>query len=163
MTITFGKILTAVREERDLTRKELANKLNISYSTLSKYETDERFPSQEMLLKIADYFDVSTDYLLGRSKISKFFYIPDLLLQISEEYNIDYMDLLDLAGHIERGEPEIQVYEFDALEKGMNDMINYFISKKIAEDIVKLSNKSQEDLNNYIELLKLRDEKFTKG
>ncbi len=155
--MTFGEILAMLREDNDLSRKDFAKILNISYSNLSKYETDERFPSYDILLKIADYFDVSTDYLLGRSKISKVFHIPDLLLQISEKYDINYMDLLDLAGHIEKGEPEIQIYEFDALEKGINDMINYFRSKQIAEDIVKLSSKSQEDLNNYIELLKLRD------
>ena len=155
--MAFGKNLAMLREDNNLSRKDFAKILNISYSNLSKYETDERLPSHDILLKIADYFDVSIDYLLGRSKISKIFHIPDLLLQISEKYGIDYMNLLDLAGYIEKGEPEVEIYEFDALEKGINDMINYFKSKQIAEDIIKLSSKSQKDLNNYIELLKLRD------
>lgn len=65
----FGKRLKLIREDHNLSREDLANKLNISYSTISKYETNVRFPDQEMLSKIADLFNVSTDYLLGRSNI----------------------------------------------------------------------------------------------
>lgn len=65
----FGKRLKQIREHHKLSREDLANKLNISYSTISKYETNVRFPDQEMLSKIADLFNVSTDYLLGRSNI----------------------------------------------------------------------------------------------
>ncbi|CAK7010679.1 helix-turn-helix transcriptional regulator [Tissierella sp.] len=65
----FGEKLKYLRENNDMTRDDLANKLNVSYSTISKYETNVRFPDQEMLVKIADLFNVSTDYLLGRSDI----------------------------------------------------------------------------------------------
>ncbi|MCC0630120.1 MULTISPECIES: helix-turn-helix domain-containing protein [unclassified Clostridioides] len=52
----------------NLSREELSNKINISYSALSKYKTNNRFPDKVILNKIADFFDVSTDYLLGRNK-----------------------------------------------------------------------------------------------
>ncbi len=65
----FGQRLKHIRENNNLTRDDLANELNISYSTISKYETNVRFPDQEMLCKIADLFNVTTDYLLGRSNI----------------------------------------------------------------------------------------------
>lgn len=65
----FGQRLKHLRENNNLARDDLACKLNISYSTISKYETNIRFPDQEMLVKIADLFNVTTDYLLGRSNI----------------------------------------------------------------------------------------------
>lgn len=67
--MTFGKKLTLLREEKRIGRQELAEVLNISYSAVAKYETDIRFPDQEILIKIADFFNVSTDYLLGRTDI----------------------------------------------------------------------------------------------
>lgn len=63
----FGDRLKTLREENDLSRDVLASRLNISYSAVSKYETNVRFPDKETLNKIADFFSVSVDYLLGRS------------------------------------------------------------------------------------------------
>ncbi|QZY56675.1 helix-turn-helix domain-containing protein [Crassaminicella profunda] len=65
----FGERLKTIREEKKITREELANKLNISYSAVSKYETNVRFPDKETLKKITNFLDVSVDYLLGRTKI----------------------------------------------------------------------------------------------
>ncbi len=50
----FGERLKTLREELNLTRDELADKMNISYSAISKYETNVRFPDQEMLKKMAE-------------------------------------------------------------------------------------------------------------
>lgn len=63
----FGDRLKNLREENNMSRDNLANKLNISYSAVSKYETNIRFPDQEMLKKISDIFNVSIDYLLGNT------------------------------------------------------------------------------------------------
>ncbi|MEA4846867.1 MAG: helix-turn-helix transcriptional regulator [Clostridiaceae bacterium] len=65
----FGERLKDLREEKNLTRYELANELNVSYSTVSKYETNIRFPDKGILITLADIFDVSLDYLLCRSSI----------------------------------------------------------------------------------------------
>lgn len=65
----FGERLRDLREEKNLTRHMLASKLNVSYSTVSKYETNIRFPDKETLVALADFFDVSLDYLLCRSNI----------------------------------------------------------------------------------------------
>lgn len=64
----FGDRIKQLRENVNLSREQLSNKINISYSALSKYETNNRFPDKITLNKIADFFDVSTDYLLGRNK-----------------------------------------------------------------------------------------------
>jgi transcriptional regulator with XRE-family HTH domain len=68
----FGDRIRLLRDEMNISRDDLANKLNISYSALSKYETNERFPRDEDFLnKIADFFDVSIDFLFGRSDMQK--------------------------------------------------------------------------------------------
>lgn len=70
--MSFGNNLKKLREELNLTREELSEELGLSYSALSKYETDLRFPDKETLSRIADYFDVSVDYMLGRTNKRKY-------------------------------------------------------------------------------------------
>lgn len=51
-----------------LNQVEFAKKLNVTKQCVSNWENDNVLPSIEMLLKLADFFKVSTDYLLGRSE-----------------------------------------------------------------------------------------------
>jgi len=69
--MSFGAKIIHLRDEQELSRRALSQKLGIAYQTLSKYETDARFPDRETLTIIADNFDVSVDYLLGRTKHKK--------------------------------------------------------------------------------------------
>lgn len=66
ISLTFAKRLKQLRELEGLKQIELAEKLNLTSAALSQYEKGIREPNSEMLKKIADYFDVSTDFLLGR-------------------------------------------------------------------------------------------------
>ncbi len=74
----FGKILKSLRENADMTQKELAEMLSISKSTVSGYEQDTRSPSSATLMKIADVFHVSADYLCGREKERRTLVVTDL-------------------------------------------------------------------------------------
>ena len=56
-----------LRQKRNLSLRDLASELNIAYSSLGKYERGDQQPSFDTLIKIADYFNVTTDYLIGRS------------------------------------------------------------------------------------------------
>jgi transcriptional regulator with XRE-family HTH domain len=62
----FSNRLKALREDNDLTQEELAKALHITRSALANYETNLREPDYALLIKIADYFNVSLDYLLDR-------------------------------------------------------------------------------------------------
>ena len=62
----FGRQLRALIEEQGITQKELAGKLYIAPSTLGCYVQNTREPDFATLMVIADYFDVSIDYLLAR-------------------------------------------------------------------------------------------------
>lgn len=65
----FGKRLKMLREEANMSRATLAEKLNTSLSAISQYETGSRIPSDEIKISIAKIFDVSLDYLMGLSPI----------------------------------------------------------------------------------------------
>jgi transcriptional regulator with XRE-family HTH domain len=63
----FGNILSDLRNKAKITQQELANVLGISRGTIGMYEIGKRDPDTETLKKIAQYFNVSIDYLLGNS------------------------------------------------------------------------------------------------
>ena len=60
----IGSQIKRLRENAQIAQKELAKVLNVANSTLCQYENGERVPSDEVKIKIADYFGVSIDYLL---------------------------------------------------------------------------------------------------
>ncbi len=63
----FQNIFKRLRSSSGLTQAEMAEKLGISRSTIGMYETGAREPDFETLEKIADFFNVDIDYLLGRT------------------------------------------------------------------------------------------------
>jgi transcriptional regulator with XRE-family HTH domain len=63
----FNKRLTSLRKSKKLSQAEMAKILGIHRGTYSNYESGNRHPDYETLQSIADFFGVSTDYLLGRS------------------------------------------------------------------------------------------------
>ena len=64
----FGENLKTLRKSRGMTQKELGQKVNLSKAVISKYENGMGYPSFDMLIHIAQFFGVTTDYLLGVSK-----------------------------------------------------------------------------------------------
>lgn len=69
--MTTGEIIAKLRNKNKISQSALANDLHIGQSTLAMYEKNKRKPSLEMLSAIADYFNVTTDYLLGRPEKKK--------------------------------------------------------------------------------------------
>ena len=65
MQIILGKRLKELREERNLTQKQLSEKLNLNSVTYLHYEKSQREPPLSVLADMAKFFDVSVDYLLG--------------------------------------------------------------------------------------------------
>jgi transcriptional regulator with XRE-family HTH domain len=65
--MNIGNRLAFLRDQRGLTQEELATSLGISRASLSHYEKNRREPDTETLGKIADLFQVSIDYLVGRT------------------------------------------------------------------------------------------------
>lgn len=62
----FGKILRKLRKTNKIKIKDLANAIKLTPQAINYYESGKREPSLENLIAIADYFNVSLDYLVGR-------------------------------------------------------------------------------------------------
>lgn len=62
---TFGENLKALRVARGLTQKELGDRVGLSKAVVSKYENALGYPTLDMVVTLADFFGVTTDYLLG--------------------------------------------------------------------------------------------------
>ena len=63
--VDFGNTLKTLRLQSGMTQQQLADKLRVTKAVISYYELQERYPSPEVLLKLASIFHVSTDFLLG--------------------------------------------------------------------------------------------------
>ena len=87
----FQNIFRQLRIASGLTQNEMAEKIGISRSTIGMYETGAREPDFETLEKIADFFNVDTDYLLGRS--NKTTILPETIVQYSSLTHRDTRDI----------------------------------------------------------------------
>jgi len=112
MNNILGNRIKILREEKEISQLELSKILNISNSTLSQYEAGNRIPGDDIKKKIAEYFNVSLDYLMGVSDIrnpykeedKKLSKMDKFLLELKKkaiergiEFNEDSVDdLLDL-------------------------------------------------------------------
>lgn len=74
----FGENLALLRKEQNITQQTLAEKLNYSPKAISKWERGESMPEAEVLLQIADFFNVTVDFLLHKdSVLNRQNYIPE--------------------------------------------------------------------------------------
>ena len=63
--VNMGEKLKSLRIEKKLTQKQVADRIGLAISAVSSYESGTRYPSYDVLVKLARIFHVSTDYLLG--------------------------------------------------------------------------------------------------
>lgn len=102
----FSLRLKSLRSNRGLTQKELADALNMSSSGISSYEQGARFPDVETLMKIAKYFNVTSDYLIGLD---------------AQEVGEVYVDI-PVLGVIRAGEPiiaEQNIIDYQKTDKSL--------------------------------------------
>ena len=97
----FGDRLKQLREEKDIKQSELAKILNIASSTVGMYEQNRRTPDFKTLNQIADFFGVSSDYLLCRTDIRTYeenaiaAHMDDRTTQLSEEGKKELDNFID--------------------------------------------------------------------
>jgi transcriptional regulator with XRE-family HTH domain len=139
------KSLSTLRKNENLTQKELANILHVDQTTISTWENDKVVPTGEMLCKIADFFNCTTDYLLGRTEntqngieksaenTEEFIYsinkeeqdltreeivaLKGLLVQHKNEINKIYQDEEKITYSIKKGVQELTHKDIIALKK----------------------------------------------
>lgn len=87
--------IKAVREIRDMTQKECADSLGVTLRAWQTYEQGVSEPKQELLCKIADMFEVTTDYLLGREKKEQ-----TAIEQLAGEFDMSALEREILNGYV---------------------------------------------------------------
>lgn len=77
----FGERIRSLRKERNLTQEELCNLIDIKRSVFTKYELEQVVPGIDTLIKLGNFFEVSIDYLVGRTNIryKNYAYEKDLI------------------------------------------------------------------------------------
>ena len=115
--VLFAEILRELRQKRKLSQKQFAKEIFISPSAVSQYETGRTTPSRENLERIARYFGVSVDYLMGHSAIAE---IEDLM---NEEYcdEISVAELMKKCMRIKGKARETLLTVISALELYCSD------------------------------------------
>lgn len=95
--------IKSLREKRGLIQELLAAELGITQQMLSKYERDSSIIKVDVLKKLAEYFNVTTDYLLGLSDVKR-----DLTGQIRINETIDeYYDLIEVYKKLDKYDKEM--------------------------------------------------------
>lgn len=92
--MSFGTRLKKLREENHWNLEKVADALNVSIATVSNYERNFRKPDIDTINKLADIFQVTTDYLLGRTQIKDAVLLEndDLPVEL-KEIGIEYLEV----------------------------------------------------------------------
>lgn len=99
--------LKSLREDKGLTKKQVAQGVGINERAYIAYEYGERDVSTETLCKLADFYEVSTDYLLGRTTVKQIATEkPDLLTILAKEFNLTEMQKVIVQAYIAIGPKE---------------------------------------------------------
>ena len=119
--ITLADRLKELRKDKGLTQKDLGDILGVGKTTISMYENGNSTPNDEIKLKICDYFDISLDYLIGKSSIKNYSENPHFE---SIDNMVKKNGIHTLAAHFEN--EDFTQDDLDDIE----NFINYVISKK---------------------------------
>ncbi|EHR38883.1 helix-turn-helix transcriptional regulator [Megamonas funiformis] len=122
----LGDRLKELRLNNGLKQSDLLKKFNLSSARYSQYENDKRVPDYELLIKFADFYNVSIDYLLGRTNVIK----PE---------NIDENDLLAKLNTAD-SETKASVEQF----------LNYLLYEKERKNKEKEDNSTKKNTDNEI-------------
>lgn len=113
----FADKLKQLRKSHKINQVKLAEILGTSQATITFWETGKRVPDVEMLCKIADYFGVTTDYLLGRTPMTVEFVKGDLPPLTDDMYEIVV-------------EPDEELPSTDELERRIIDVVTKEFKKR---------------------------------
>lgn len=116
--MSLGKRLKIERIRKGVTTREVSKKFNLGKSTISNYENDYRKPDAEMIRKLAEYYGVTADYLLGLTehrnvKVLK----EDSLPYTLRNEGVEEIGILDKYAKDKNVDPEMVKKIIDALSK----------------------------------------------
>ncbi len=114
----FKDNLKELRKKKGLSQVELAEKLGFSKSLIGLYETGDRKPSFEALEAIADFFNISTDYLMGKDDKSVYYLDPEAAEMAQQIYdNPELRILFDASRKVSKEDLQFVVDMVKRLKK----------------------------------------------
>ena len=119
------KTLALLRKERGLSQQRLASDIGLARNTICQYESGNRVPDVNTLVLLADYFDVSTDYLLGREEKKSVMQRPTSELVEKYQhlfYDSDFVKIAKIYDNIQ-----------EAVVKGI--LVGYFLAAAKANGV----------------------------
>lgn len=142
--MAFGNRLKLLREERGLTQQMIADILKVERPTIAGYETNRKQPDYQKINVLADYFNVSLDYLLGRSDIRN----PYI------EKNLDETKQSEPRDRLKEDTPYEKISKL-VKENEIKTLAAHFDGEDITDDDV-------EDIKNFIEFVVQKRKKKNK-
>ncbi|MFJ9386992.1 helix-turn-helix domain-containing protein [Peribacillus sp. NPDC101481] len=134
----YGERIRQLRKEKGMTLRQLSDKLGIPFTTLGNYEREDRQPNFETFEMVADFFDVSIDYLAGRNEQrtydeyvfhSNFKSIEELLGKASPEIREVITDIVDQLYLITRRDLKLGIANISELEH-LREVLRFIFSMK---------------------------------
>ncbi len=161
----FSEKLKELRKERKITQEQLASIIGVERSSVGKYETGTQ-PSTDIIKRIADYFDVSVDYLLGEYIDSKGISIARKRVHaLSEEKNPLFGDVEAAFGTSiatlkawSNGYGDFFNDKLDKLADFFGVSIDYLLGREEKKSLSPAVTTEDEELMEYLEELKTRPE-----
>lgn len=117
----FSSRLKSLRKEKKLSQEDLAKKIGVLRHNIADREQERSEPDIDMLIKLSDYFNVSIDFLLGKTDIRNSFAKEDILVNPIKTKNWINEELI-MAGIIPT-DKELSDEETDDLIKNISDAI----------------------------------------
>lgn len=117
----LGIRIKSLRKEHKLSQENLAKMLNVSQSTIAYYENEQKQPGYDTLTKLADIFDVSIDYLLGRTDVK----YSKMEQAIMEEKDLTPENLMEKYNLLIDGKP--------ATKEEVKEVVKYIKALRIIE------------------------------
>jgi HTH-type transcriptional regulator, competence development regulator len=117
MSEILGKRLKYIRDKKGVSQTFVAGKIGVKNNTLSGYESGRREPDSETLRKLAEFYEVSTDYLLGVSDTPSYkgngkdFEPLEEINKLVKKYGIDQMGFFDIEDWKKLGPDDIRMLE----------------------------------------------------
>lgn len=137
---SFASRLKRIRKDKNLRQVDLASSLGLAQTTIANYEQGTRFPDEKTLSQIADFFNVSLDYLLARTDIrlnNEDIMYKDITQQICINENTEFSTLQrEYFNHVLNGEKHLAVQLIlDAVRQNMSvkDIYFYVLERSLKE------------------------------
>lgn len=125
------KNLKLLRKQHSLSQKEIGNIFHASQNTVSQWENGTRKPSYDIIQEIADYFDVSVDYLLGRQE------------QLPELNSKDKREIQEILDDTEQQLLSQDGLMFDGSPATDEDVQKIIMAMKMGMEMIKKENKAK--------------------